>query len=180
MNLLVVGASYQTADMALLERLSVPSHGRSDVLAALLAREHVTEAVVLSTCNRVEVYAGVTGFHGGLADVSAVLAEQAGEAPAALASHLYVHWDAEAVTHTLRVAAGLDSLVVGESQILGQLREAYAAATEADAVGRLLHELMQQALRVSGREPRRASTRLVAAWSPPRSTSPSPTSRRVG
>ncbi len=161
MNLLVVGASYQTADMALLERLSVPSHGRSDVLAALLAREHVTEAVVLSTCNRVEVYAGVTGFHGGLADVSAVLAEQAGEAPAALASHLYVHWDAEAVTHTLRVAAGLDSLVVGESQILGQLREAYAAATEADAVGRLLHELMQQALRVGKRT--RAETGIDAA-----------------
>ena len=161
MNLLVVGASYRTADVALLERLSVPAHGRAEVLAALLAREHVSEAVVLSTCNRVEVYAGVTGFHGGLADVSAGLAERAGVAPAALASNLYVHWDAEAVTHTLRVAAGLDSLVVGESQIVGQLREAYATATEADTAGRLLHELMQQALRVGKRA--RAETGIDAA-----------------
>ena len=151
MNLLVVGASYRTADVALLERLSVSAGDRAEVLAALLARDHVTEAVVLSTCNRVEVYAGVTGFHGGLADISSVLASRAEVSPAALAPHLYVHWDAEAVTHTLRVAAGLDSLVVGESQILGQLREAYAAATESDAAGRLLHELMQQALRVGKR-----------------------------
>lgn len=151
MNLLVVGASYRTADVALLERLSVAAADHAGVLAALLARDHVTEAVVLSTCNRVEVYARVTGFHGGLADISSVLASRATVAPAALAPHLYVHWDAEAVTHTLRVAAGLDSLVVGESQILGQLREAYAAATESDAAGRLLHELMQQALRVGKR-----------------------------
>jgi glutamyl-tRNA reductase len=151
MNLLVVGASYRTAEVALLERLAVDPGGRAEMLRALLLREHVTEAVVLSTCNRVEVYAGVSAFHGGVAEVSAALADRAGVDPALLAAHLYVHWDSDAVRHALRVAAGLDSLVAGEAQILGQVRDAYAAATAAEATGRLLHELMQQALRVGKR-----------------------------
>lgn len=151
MNLLTVGASHRTADLTMLERLAVPDSGVPDTLAQALGRDHITEAVVLSTCNRVEVYAGVTGFHGGLADVSAVLAERVGLTPAELAPYLYVRWDADAVTHALRVAAGLDSMVVGETQVLGQLRAAYTAASEADAAGRLLHQLMQQTLRVGKR-----------------------------
>jgi len=151
MNLLVVGANHRTADVSLLERLSVTADGLRGILDDLLRREHITEAVALSTCNRVEVYAGVSAFHGGVADVSGLLAERAGVDPAALAPHLYVHWEAEAVQHALRVAAGLDSMVVGEAQILGQLREAYATAAEAGATGRLLHEVMQQALRVGKR-----------------------------
>jgi glutamyl-tRNA reductase len=151
MNLLVVGASHRTADVALLEQLTVPTTDLPGMLGALLRREHVTEVVVLSTCNRVEMYAGVTSFHGGVADLSAALAERAGLDPGSLASHLYVHWDADAVTHALRVAAGLDSMVAGEAQILGQVREAYGAAAAADATGRLLHEVMQQALRVGKR-----------------------------
>jgi glutamyl-tRNA reductase len=111
----------------------------------------VAEAVVLSTCNRVEVYAAVTGFHGGLSNVCDVLAEQSGISANELAAHLYVHYDEAAVKHSFRVAAGLDSMVVGEAQVLGQLRDAYHAATEADTAGRLLHELMQQALRVGKR-----------------------------
>ena len=151
MSLLVVGASHHTADLALLERLTVPAAELPEALARLLRRDHVTEAVVLSTCNRVEVYAGVAAFHGGLADVSAELAGRAGTDTSTLAPHLYVRWDADAVTHALRVAAGLDSMVVGETQILGQVRAAYAAATEAEATGRLLHDLMQQTLRVGKR-----------------------------
>jgi glutamyl-tRNA reductase len=151
MNLLVVGASHRTAEVALLEQLSIPATDVAGMLAALLRREHVTEAVVLSTCNRVEVYAGVNAFHGGVADVSAALAEQAGLDPAVLAPHLYVHWDSDAVTHALRVAAGLDSMVAGEAQILGQVREAYGVAADAGATARLLHDLMQQALRVGKR-----------------------------
>src|SRR6185503_2188740 len=112
---------------------------------------HVREAVVLGTCNRVEVYAAVTGFHGGLAEIGAILAARAGLDVTELASHLYVQYDAEAAAHALRVAAGLDSMVVGEAQILGQLREAYGVAADRDATGRLLHELMQQALRVGKR-----------------------------
>jgi glutamyl-tRNA reductase len=107
--------------------------------------------VVLSTCNRVEVYAGVSAFHGGLADIAAVLAERAGVPAAELAPHLYVHVEAEAARHAFRVASGLDSMVIGEAQILGQLRDAYALATERDSAGRLLHDLMQQALRVGKR-----------------------------
>jgi glutamyl-tRNA reductase len=111
----------------------------------------VGEALVLSTCNRVEVYASVSAFHGGLADVGAVLAERAGCTIAELAQHLYVSYDVEAVRHAFRTAAGLDSMVVGEAQILGQLREAYAVATDHGTAGRLLHELTQQALRVGKR-----------------------------
>ncbi|QSB14434.1 glutamyl-tRNA reductase [Natronosporangium hydrolyticum] len=151
MNLLVVGASYRTADVSLLERLAVAAQELPGLLTGLLRRDHVTEVAVLSTCNRVEVYAGVSTFHGGVADISATLAQRAGVDPALLAHHLYVHWDADAVTHTLRVAAGLDSMVAGETQILGQVREAYAAATDADTAGRLLHDLLQQALRVGKR-----------------------------
>lgn len=151
MNLLVVGTSYRTAPVALLERLAVAQPELSEVLARLLAQAYVGEAVVLSTCNRVEVYAAVSGFHGGLADVCAVLAEHSGVPAAELAEHLYVHYADAAVDHTFRVASGLDSMVVGESQILGQLRDAYHHTAEHDAAGRLLHELMQQALRVGKR-----------------------------
>ena len=151
MNLLVVGVSHHTAPVELLERLSIPTDDTRSVLAALVAQPFVNEAVVLSTCNRVEVYAAVTAFHGGLAEIGAVLADRAGLDVASLASHLYVHYDDDAARHALRVAAGLDSMVVGEAQILGQLRDAYGHAAEHDAAGQFLHELMQQALRVGKR-----------------------------
>jgi len=99
----------------------------------------------------VEVYAGVSGFHGGLADIAEVLATRAGMSANDLAMHLYVHFDAAAAEHAFRVATGLDSLVVGEPQILGQLRDAYQLAAERDTAGRLLHDVMQQALRVGKR-----------------------------
>jgi glutamyl-tRNA reductase len=150
-NLLVVGVSHRTAGVSLLERLSATSDQTPQLLTRLLAQEYVGEALVLSTCNRVEVYAAVSAFHGGLADIGAVLAERAGCSVADLAPHLYVNYDADAVRHAFRVAAGLDSMVVGEAQILGQLRDAYAVATEHGTAGRLLHELTQQALRVGKR-----------------------------
>jgi glutamyl-tRNA reductase len=150
-NLLSVGASYRTADVGILERLVIADGAVPEVLQRLVAQPYVSEAVVLSTCNRVEVYAAVTGFHGGLSDVCNVLAEQSGIASSELAGHLYVHYDEAAVRHSFRVSAGLDSMVVGEAQILGQLRDAYHSATESDSAGRLLHELMQQALRVGKR-----------------------------
>jgi glutamyl-tRNA reductase len=150
-NLLLVGASYRTAAVGTLERLAVRDNDLDAMLRRLLAQPYIGEVVVLSTCNRVEVYAAVSGFHGGLGDICSVLAEHSGLTAADLASHLYVHYDDAAVRHSFRVAAGLDSLVVGEAQILGQLRDAYHAATEADCAGRLMHELMQQALRVGKR-----------------------------
>jgi glutamyl-tRNA reductase len=150
-NLLTVGISHRTAGVALLERLAVTADQTPQLLNRLLAQEYVGEALVLSTCNRVEVYAAVSAFHGGLSDIGAALAERAGCAVTDLAPHLYVSYDADAVRHSFRVAAGLDSMVIGEAQILGQLREAYAIASEQGTTGRLLHELTQQALRVGKR-----------------------------
>ncbi|GAB1694637.1 glutamyl-tRNA reductase [Krasilnikovia sp. M28-CT-15] len=151
MNLLSVGASYRTAGVGTLEQLAIAESDIPAVLQRLVAQPYIGEAVVLSTCNRVEVYAAVTGFHGGLSDVCNVVAEHSGVASGDLAGHLYVHYDEAAVEHLFRVSSGLDSMVVGEAQILGQLRDAYHAATEADTAGRLLHELMQQSLRVGKR-----------------------------
>ncbi|BAL92802.1 putative glutamyl-tRNA reductase [Actinoplanes missouriensis 431] len=151
MNLLSIGASYRTADVAALERLAIPESAVPELLQRLVAQPYVGEAVVVSTCNRVEVYAAVSGFHGGLGDICNVLAEHSGIPANELAGHLYVHYGEAAVQHSFRVSSGLDSMVVGEAQILGQLRDAYHAATEVDSAGRLLHELMQQALRVGKR-----------------------------
>ena len=151
MNLIVVGVSYRTAPVPVLERLVAAPPDVPELLAQLAAQPYVGEALVLSTCNRVEVYAGVSAFHGGLSDIVAVLAARAGATSSELAPYAYVHYDGEAVRHAFRVATGLDSMVVGEAQILGQLRDAYAIASEHDATGRLLHELMQQALRVGKR-----------------------------
>jgi glutamyl-tRNA reductase len=151
MNLIVVGVSYRTAPVPVLERLVAAPPDVPHLLAQLTAQPYLGEALVLSTCNRVEVYAGVSAFHGGLSDIVAILAARAGTTPTELAPHAYVHYDAEAVRHAFRVSTGLDSMVVGEAQILGQLRDAYALAAEHEATGRLLHELMQQALRVGKR-----------------------------
>jgi glutamyl-tRNA reductase len=150
-NLLVVGVSHHSAPVDLLERLAVAHDQTPRLLRRLVSSPHVAEAVLVSTCNRVEVYAAVTGFHGGLAEIGAVLAEHAGTTLEPLTSSLYVHFDVDAVRHALRVAAGLDSMVVGEAQILGQVRRAYQTAAEHDTAGRLLHELMRQALRVGKR-----------------------------
>ena len=151
MSLLVVGVSYRTADVRLLEQLAVSQADNTKLLDELHGYPNVTEAMVLSTCNRVEVYTAVDTFHGGLADVMAVLAQQGNLEVATLAEHCYVHYADAAVEHVFSVAAGLDSMVLGEAQILGQLRAAYAAATEADAVGSTLHTLLQQALRIGKR-----------------------------
>jgi glutamyl-tRNA reductase len=151
MNLLVVGVSHRTAPVPVLERLAAAPAEVPQLLADLLTGEYVGEALVLSTCNRVEIYAGVSGFHGALTEIVATLAARAGMSPTELAPYAYVHYEAEAVRHAYRVATGLDSMVVGEAQVLGQLRDAYAIAAEQDATGRLLHELMQQALRVGKR-----------------------------
>ena len=151
MNLIVVGASHRSASVPLLERLSVPPARQHQLLRGLVSGPHVAEVALVSTCNRIEVYAAVPAFHPGLSQVVAALAEQAGISADELAGSLYVHHGADAVAHVYRVAAGLDSMVVGEAQILGQLRDSYAAATDAESVGRLLHELLQQALRVGKR-----------------------------
>jgi glutamyl-tRNA reductase len=151
MTILVVGLSHRSAPVELLERAAVASDEIPKLLDEMLRGSHITEVMMLSTCNRIEVYAVVDAFHGGLADVSAVLGRHAGLALPEMTEHLYVHYAGSAVQHLFAVAAGLDSMVIGEAQILGQLRAAYAAADAAGTVGRTLHELSQQALRVGKR-----------------------------
>jgi glutamyl-tRNA reductase len=151
MSVLAVGISHRSADLRVLEQAALPAHGVAKVLADLMQCEHVAEALVVATCNRLEVYTVVGAFHGGLADVVAVLSRHTGLTPAVLHQHLYVHYADAAVDHLFSVTAGLDSMVIGESQILGQVRTAYSTAREAGTVGRTLHELVQQALRVGKR-----------------------------
>ncbi|MBV8541552.1 MAG: glutamyl-tRNA reductase [Pseudonocardiales bacterium] len=151
MSLVVVGLSHRSAPVEVLERVAASTADADKVLGELLEREHVEEALLLCTCNRVEVYAVVATFHGGLADITDILARQCAIALEELTGHLYVHYAAAGVEHLFSVAAGLDSMVVGEQQILGQLRAAYTGAEQAGTIGRLLHEVVQQALRVGKR-----------------------------
>ncbi len=148
MSVLVVGVSHRTAPVALLEQMTVALHDTGPVAGELRAGA-VDEALVLSTCNRVEVYADTDGFHAGVDAVTDLLSRRSGVPLPELQEHLYVHWEGQAVSHLFEVACGLDSMVVGESQILGQLRRAYG--TSADGAGRTLHELFQSALRVGKR-----------------------------
>ena len=106
---------------------------------------------MIATCNRLEVYADVDRFHGSVEELSGLLVERAGRATEDLLPHLYVHYDDGAVSHLFQVAAGLDSMAVGEGQILGQAREALARGQEAGTVGPSLNVLFQQALRVGKR-----------------------------
>ena len=148
MSVLVVGLSHRSAPVSLLEEVTVGIGDTSAVLGEL--REgSVSEAVVVATCNRVEVYADTDGFHAGVDAITDLLSRRSGVPLEELSKHLYVHWEGQAVLHLFQVACGLDSMVVGESQILGQLRRAYGVA--GGTAGRVLHELFQTALRVGKR-----------------------------
>ena len=151
MSLLAVGVSHQTAPVALLEQFAMGADDTVKALHELVGSDHVSEAIVLATCNRVEVFAEVDRFHGGVTDVSRVLARQAGATVEELSPYVTVHYEDQAVAHLFTVAAGLDSMVVGETQVLGQLRNAYALAREHGTVGRAMHPVAQRALRVGKR-----------------------------
>jgi glutamyl-tRNA reductase len=151
MSVLAVGLSHRSAPVHLLEQVSAGANELTKLLHGLLSSDHVAEALVLSTCNRVEVYAEVEKFHGGVQEITELLARATGVPLEELTGHLYVHYEDRAVQHLFTVACGLDSMVVGEQQILGQLRSAYRTAREHDGVGRVLGPLAQQALRVGKR-----------------------------
>jgi glutamyl-tRNA reductase len=150
----VVGANYRSAPLELLERLAIDAERRPKALAGLLDLEHVHEAVVVSTCNRVEVYVAISRFHGAAGDVRRFLADLHGLALGAFADHLYDYYEEGAVRHLFAVAAGVDSMVVGEAQILGQVREAFQAARAERTVGPVLSALFARAITV-GRRVRR-------------------------
>lgn len=151
MSLLVIGISHHTADVESLERLSLDADGRAALLQDLCSRENVTEAIVVSTCNRTEVYAEALTFHGAVAEVSELLLRHAGTEADNLAEHLYLHFEDRAIAHAFRVASGLDSMALGESEIRAQLRTALREAQESRHVGPALNTLFQNALRVGKR-----------------------------
>ncbi|GGL36344.1 glutamyl-tRNA reductase [Planomonospora parontospora] len=151
MSLLVVGLSHRTAPVALLERVSVSGDALAKLLHDVQRSDCVAEVMIVSTCNRVEVYAVVDRFHAVVSEVTALLAVHSGVPVEQLVSHLYVHYEDRAVEHLFSVAAGLDSMVVGEGQILGQVRQALRLAQDEGTLGPTLNELVQQALRVGKR-----------------------------
>ncbi len=161
MSVLVVGLSHKSAPVATLERAAVSGDTLAKLLRDLVHAEPVAEAFVVSTCNRVEVYADVDRFHGGVTDICELLARHCGMPPHELTSYLYVHYEERAVSHLLTVAAGLDSMVVGEDQILGQVRSAVKLAAEHGTAGRVLGELGRLALRTGKRA--RAETAIGRA-----------------
>jgi len=150
-SLLAVGLSHRSAPHALLERAALSTERTGKLLADLAASPNVHEAAALATCNRIEVYAGVDKFHAAVTEITGLLSLHTGVEPAELTQHLYVHYDGRAVQHLFTVACGLDSMVVGEPQILGQIRTALAGAQDHGTAGRALNDAMQQALRVGKR-----------------------------
>ena len=151
MSVLVVGVSHKTAPVSVLEKVALDADAVTKLVSDVADSEHVREATALATCNRIEVYADVDRFHGSVETVSRMLCELADGAPEDVVPHLYVHYDDGAVSHLFHVASGLDSMVVGEGQILGQTREALRVGQELGTIGPALNTLFQQALRVGKR-----------------------------
>ena len=151
MSIVAIGCNHRSTPLAKLERMTIAPDGMSKALSGLREADHLSEVVVLSTCNRIEIYAFAERFHGGYQDVREFLAQQAGLAPEEVADHLYAHHDTEAVRHLFSVAAGLDSAVVGEHEVLGQVRDAWEAARDEGTVGASLGGLFRHALETGKR-----------------------------
>ncbi|WP_432076401.1 glutamyl-tRNA reductase [Streptomyces wuyuanensis] len=151
MSLLVVGLSHRSAPVSVLERASLSADTQGKLLQDTLAAEPAAEAAVLATCNRIELYADVDKFHAGVAELSTLLSQHSGVGLEELTPYLYVHYEDRAVHHLFSVACGLDSMVVGEGQILGQIKDSLALGQELHSAGRLLNDLFQQSLRVGKR-----------------------------
>jgi glutamyl-tRNA reductase len=151
MSLLVVGLSHRSAPLPVLERAALSEETAAKLLGDAIGTEHVNEAIAVATCNRLEIYADVAKFHGALADLSELIGRYTGVGAEELTAHLYVHYDSRAAQHLFTVACGLDSMVVGEPQVLGQLRAALAAGQAGGSVGSVLNDLAQTALRVGKR-----------------------------
>ena len=151
MSLVVIGANHRSAPLELLERLSVAAADAPKALGALVSNENVSEAAVLSTCNRIEVYAVAERFHRGFSDIRGFFADASHVLSEDFIDHLYVRYDDEAVAHLFRVAAGIDSAVLGESEILGQVKDAWELARVHDAAGPVLNLVFRHAIEVGKR-----------------------------
>lgn len=151
MSLVVVGLNHRTVPLSLLERVTVDDARLPKALHDVMSNEHVSEAVVLSTCNRTEVYVVAEKFHPAVGDLRNFFAELSFSAPEEIADHLYIHDADAAVDHLFRVASGIDSAVVGEAEILGQTRRAWEIAQTEGAAGSQLNLLFRHALETGKR-----------------------------
>ena len=152
MNIVLVGLSHKTAPLAMRERLAFGESQLVDALSRLVDQKTVDEGLIVSTCNRVELIASTpAGAERGLECLADFLRDFHHLTPDALNGHLYKHADTGAIKHLFRVASSLDSMVVGESQILGQVKDAYQHAINAGTIGRVLSQLMHRALSVAKR-----------------------------
>ena len=159
--MLVVGLSHKSAPVAILERAAVSGDSLAKQLRDVAQAEPVAEVLVVSTCNRVEVYADVDRFHAAVTAICELLGRHCGVPAHELTGYLYVHYEDRAISHLMAVACGLDSMVVGEGQILGQVRSALKFAADQETVGRVLSELGRLALRTGKRS--RAETGIERA-----------------
>jgi glutamyl-tRNA reductase len=150
-SVVVIGLNHRTTPLDLLERMTIADAALPKALHDLVSRSDVSEAVVLSTCNRTEVYAVAERFHGAYQDIRDFLAEVSFLAPEDFSDNLYTHYDAPAVAHLFSVSAGLDSAVLGESEVLGQVKVAWDRAREEGAAGAALNLLFRHALEAGKR-----------------------------
>ncbi|MDX2972917.1 glutamyl-tRNA reductase [Kribbella solani] len=151
MSYLVVGISHRSAAIDVLERVALDAGAATKLALTVNNSPAVAETAVLATCNRTEVYGSVDRFHAGMDEITAILSDITGVPLIDLAEHLYVHFEEGAVAHLFQVAVGLDSMVVGESQILGQVKETLRVGQDLETVGSDLNALFQHALRVGKR-----------------------------
>jgi len=158
-SVIVVGLNHRTVPLEILERMTVNDAHLPKALDDLRSRENLSEAVVLSTCMRTEVYAVAARYHGAVQDVRKFLSELGFTAPEDFSDHLYSFHDEAAVAHLFRVASGLDSAVLGEGEVLGQVRAAWEKARELDAAGPVLSALFRHAVETGKRA--RAETSIA-------------------
>jgi glutamyl-tRNA reductase len=146
MHIAVVGLSHRTAPVEVRERLSIPEQTMESSLQTLQGDEEVLEASILSTCNRLEIYALVRHPEQGISAVGGFLSRHSGLDLSVLSPHLFTYHHSEAVSHLMRVAAGLDSLVLGEGQILSQVKRMVRLGQEHRSIGPILNRLLNQAV----------------------------------
>jgi glutamyl-tRNA reductase len=146
MNIAVVGLSHKTAPVEVREKLSIAEDARGAAIAQLYSYPHIDEVTVLSTCNRLEIYIVTSETENGIREVVQFLSESSGLPLHRLRQHLFILLHQDAVMHVMRVAAGLDSLVVGEGQILAQVKHAHKLGQQYEGIGPILNRLCKQAI----------------------------------
>src|SRR5688572_28037565 len=151
MAIVVCGLSHKTVPLPVLEQVAFTPAELGKSLSRLLDHDPIHEGVILSTCNRTEIYATVHRFHPAIEAVRNFISDTSGVSQDAISSGLYTYWDEDAARHLFNVASGTDSMVVGEPQILGQVREAFRVAADEGTARRMLHQLFQRALSVGKR-----------------------------